>query len=142
EADGNAYVVGNTNSIDFPTIAATQGTLAGGRDAFVVKLPPNGTVLLFSSYLGGTADDFSESVTIDNRGGVYVVGETASTDFKLLNAFQPVFGGSFDGFITKLQDIQPPEIAAAFIEGKKLIIDGKGFENGATLLMDGGNKKK
>jgi len=142
EADGNAYVVGNTNSIDFPTIDATQGTLAGGRDAFVVKLPPNGAVLLFSSYLGGTADDFSESVTIDNRGGVYVVGETASTDFKLLNAFQPVFGGGFDGFITKLQDIQPPEIAAAFIEGKKLIIDGKGFENGANLLMDGEKQKK
>ena len=143
EADGNAYVVGNTNSIDFPTFDATQGTLAGGRDAFLVKLPSDGAVLLFSSYLGGAADDFSESVTIDNRGGVYVVGETASTDFKLLNAFQPVYGGGgFDGFITKFKDIQPPEIAAAFIEGKKLIIDGKGFENGAALLMDGERQRK
>ena len=142
ETDGTAYVVGNTNSIDFPTINATQGALAGDRDAFVVKLPPNGAVLLFSSYLGGTANDFSESVTIDNRGGVYVVGETASTDFKLVDAFQPVFGGGFDGFITKFKDIQPPEIASAFIEGKKLIIDGKGFENGAALLMDGERQKK
>jgi hypothetical protein len=143
EADGNAYLVGFTNSSDFPLVDATQGTLAGGRDAFVVKLPPDGSVLLFSTYLGGAADDFPEAVSIDNRGGVYVVGETASTDFKLLNAFQRVYGGGgFDGFITKLKDIQPPEIASAFIEGKKLIVDGKGFENGAALLMDGEKQKK
>ena len=142
EPGGNAYLVGFTNSSDFPTVDATQGVLAGGRDAFVIKLNPAGAVL-FSTYFGGAGDDFAEAMTIDNRGGIYIVGETASTDFKLLNAFQPVFGGGgWDAFVTKFKDIQPPEIASAFIEGKRLIIDGKGFENGAALLLDGEKQKK
>jgi hypothetical protein len=143
EPDGTVYYVGFTNSSDLPTVDAIQGTLAGARDAFVVKLNPAGTILLFSTYLGGAADDFPEAVTIVNRGGVYIVGETASTDFKVSNAFQSAYGGGgFDGFVTKLKDVQPPQIDSAFIEGKRLIIDGKGFENGAALLLDGEKQRK
>src|SRR5207247_6900179 len=55
---GNAYVIGWTNSTDFPTVNPMQAGNAGGNDAFVAKLNAAGTALVYSTYLGGTADDF------------------------------------------------------------------------------------
>ncbi len=82
---GNAYVLGQTSSTDFPTTAdAFQSTYGGGNsDAFVTKLNPTGSGLVFSSYLGGSGGDGSvgSGSGVDRFGNVYVFGLTSSTDF-------------------------------------------------------------
>jgi hypothetical protein len=87
---GNAYVVGATSSADFPTRNAFQPARRGGKDAFLSKLDPVGSSLVFSTYLGGTADDSANAVAVDAAGGVYIAGDTFSTDF-------PRYGGRLKG---------------------------------------------
>ncbi|HWY70444.1 MAG TPA: SBBP repeat-containing protein [Terriglobales bacterium] len=108
DSTGNAYVVGQTCSTDFPTKNAFQ-TFQGGLlpcDAFVTKLNPAGggsADLLYSTYLGGaTEEDHAENVTLDSSNLVYVVGQAGSPDFPTTSgAFQTKQGGVFDEFITK-----------------------------------------
>ncbi len=93
---GNAYVTGNTGSTDFPTTAgAFQTTYGGGEfDAFVTKLNPTGTALVYSTYLGGTGDDYGYGIAVDTAGNAYVTGVTDSTDFPTTaGAFQTTYGG-------------------------------------------------
>jgi hypothetical protein len=143
DADGIAYLVGFTRSADFPTMGALQGSLAGVVDAFVSKLNSTGTGLLFSTYLGGSGDEFAGALAVDGVGGVYVAGETSSLDFRLSNPVQPTFGGGeADAFVAKIIETAAPEITAAQINGKKLIVEGKRFDNRAELLMDGVVQKK
>jgi hypothetical protein len=106
DTSGNAYVTGFTSSYDFPvTPGAFQIAFHGGfSDAFVTKLNPAGSGLVYSTYLGGSGDDVGESITIDAAGNVYVTGYTSSIDFPVTpGAFQNTYGGGpDDGFITKL----------------------------------------
>jgi len=98
DASGNAYVTGFTSSTDFPTTAgAYRTTSSGNEDAFVFKLNSSG-VLVYSTYLGGSGDDYIVSLVVDKFGRVAVAGTTSSTDFPVTaNAFQSTFGG-FGGF--------------------------------------------
>ncbi len=106
DASGNAYLAGFTGSGDFPTENAFQNSFGGSFDAFVAKIDTNASginSLVLCSYLGGTADEKAYGVAIDNTGNnIYVVGQTSSNDFPLLNPEQPSFGGSFDAFIAKI----------------------------------------
>lgn len=103
DAAGRAYVTGYTDSPDFPVKNAAQPTLGGSTDAFVTKLNSSGTALVYSTYLGGTADDAGLSIAVDSGGRAYVSGGTNSPNFPTTaNALQPVAQGSFDGFVTKL----------------------------------------
>ncbi len=104
DSAGNAYVTGTTDSIDFPTsLTAAQGVSAGGTEAFVTKFDVTGTTPIYSTYLGGGANDVSNGITVDSTGAAYVTGNTASLDFPVVSAKQPVYGGGFsDAFVTKL----------------------------------------
>jgi uncharacterized protein (TIGR03437 family) len=104
DAKGSAYVVGQTNSADFPTSNAVQARPAGGLEGFVSKLSPDGSSLVFSTYLGGSGDDFARGVKVDKQGNVYVVGRTTSTDFPTTSdAWQKTFGGGVaNAFLVKL----------------------------------------
>ncbi len=100
---GNAYVVGKTFSNDLPIISAFQPVYGGpGGDAFVAKLSVAGDALVYSSYLGGTAQENAWAITVDNLSEVYIVGETVSADFPVANSAQPSKGGGVDAFITKI----------------------------------------
>ncbi len=105
DADGNAYVTGSTGSTDFPTATALQGTkgAGAGTDAFVTKLNPAGSALIYSTYLGGGGADVGRGVAVD-AGGAYVAGSTASTDFPTANAVQATkgAGATTDAFVSKL----------------------------------------
>ncbi|WP_226673453.1 SBBP repeat-containing protein [Rossellomorea aquimaris] len=101
DLSGNAYVSGNTSSTNFPTLNAFQGTFGGVQDAFITKVDPAGA-LIYSSYLGGSVSDSVSGLTTDSGGNVYVTGETSSTDFPTQNAFQGVYGGNVDAFVTKV----------------------------------------
>jgi hypothetical protein len=87
DAAGNAYIAGATSSTNFPVSAgAPQGTLGGNRDAFVAKLNPQGTTLLYATYIGGTDDEPGNSSSlagfaVDSAGNAYVYGTTRSTNF-------------------------------------------------------------
>ena len=103
DSDGNAYVTGATTSTNFPTVNPLQASSGGGFDAYVAKLNAAGSGLIYSTYLGGSGDDFGRGITVDSSGNVFVTGQTASTNFPLTsNSFQGVFGGSTDAFVAKV----------------------------------------
>jgi hypothetical protein len=102
DVSGNAYVTGYTNSADFPTVNPYQGTL-GVTDAFVTRLDPAGDTLSYSTYLGGSNGAMGYGIAVDVSGNAYVTGNTYSTDFPTVNAYQGTFGGGVvDAFVTKL----------------------------------------
>jgi hypothetical protein len=116
DSSRNAYVTGRTRSINFPTTpGAFQPTFGGGlHDAFVTKLNPAGSALVYSTYLGGNSDDQGWGIAVDTSGNAYVTGYTESTDFPTTTgAFQPTLGGgsgsgSNDAFVAKFVDDTPP----------------------------------
>ncbi|HEV8304104.1 MAG TPA: SBBP repeat-containing protein [Gemmatimonadales bacterium] len=104
DAAGNAYVTGRATSTDFPlTAGAVQTALAGGRDAYVAELNPSGSGLVYSTYLGGAADDEGADIGVDAAGNVYVAGTTESTNFPVTaGAVQPAPAGLVEAFVAKL----------------------------------------
>ncbi|PYR59427.1 MAG: hypothetical protein DMF91_14840 [Acidobacteria bacterium] len=81
DSGGNAYVTGVSYSADFPiTAGAFQATLRGGVDAFVVKLNPTGSALLYSTRYGGSSYDTGQAIAVDASGRAYVAGATYSMD--------------------------------------------------------------
>lgn len=103
DRSGNVYVLGNTGSTDLPTASPFQPTPAGDTDIFVAKLTPDGSTLIYSTYLGGTGNDTAWSIAVDDAGHAYVSGFTDSTDFPTTpHAVQPANGGGFDAFLAKL----------------------------------------
>lgn len=111
---GNAYVTGETFSIDFPTANPLQVANAGNGDLFVTKLNPAGSALVYSTYLGGSSfDGVASTIAIDRAGSAYVVGITSSTDFPVtLRAFQPGFGGgNTDYVVLKISPTNAPGIS-------------------------------
>jgi hypothetical protein len=109
DSNGNAYVTGFTQSSDFPTTTgAYQTSLATGgtQNAFVTKLSVDGSSLVYSTYLGGSADDWGWSIAVDSNFNAYVAGSTTSTNFPVLHSLTGqgsiASPGSPDAFVAKL----------------------------------------
>jgi hypothetical protein len=103
DANGDAHVTGWTNSTTFPTANALQTTNAGGIDAFVTVLNATGAGLLFSSYFGGSGNDYGYGIALDSAGNAYVGGQTSSSNFPTTAGANQRTPGS--GFALK---IDPP----------------------------------
>lgn len=100
---GNAYVTGMTGSTDFPTKNPYQpAAKGGGADAFVTQLAPSGSAAVFSTYLGGSGIDTGYAVAVLPGAGVYVGGDTGSTDFPTKGPLQTCHG-YLDGFVARLE---------------------------------------
>jgi len=99
---GNAYVTGWAASGAFPVVAPVQSTLAGAKDAFVAKLNPSGNALIYSTYLGGSANDSGNAIAVDAAGNAYVAGYTYSSNFPTLSAYQNSNHGPQNAFVAKL----------------------------------------
>lgn len=99
---GNTYVTGFTTSTNFPTTNAFQTNYTGGDDAFVVKIAPGGTNLVYATYLGGSGSDRGQSIVADESGFAYITGYTFSTNFPNANVLQTTNNGSADAFVTRL----------------------------------------
>ncbi|MEW5979977.1 MAG: SBBP repeat-containing protein [Acidobacteriota bacterium] len=110
DASGAAYVTGRTFSTNFPLVSPVQAAFGGSRDAFVAKIYPSGSALLFSSYLGGTGVDQAHGLALGSAGDLIVTGATDSTDFPLVSPLQASYGGGFDGFVSRLST--PPVLSA------------------------------
>lgn len=102
-ANGEVVVTGKTRSDDIDTVNAAQPTYGGGEDSFAARLNATATALVYWTYLGGSGVDSGSGVAIGDDGAAYIVGETRSEDFPVLNAYQPTFGGGLrDGFLVRL----------------------------------------
>ena len=119
DASGNAYVMGETNSTDFPTASPFQASHAGGiNDVFVTKLNPTGSALVYSTYLGGSGADSGFRIAVDASGNAYLAGETRSTNFPTASPFQASFGGGTnDGFVTKLNAAGSALVYSTYLGG-------------------------
>jgi hypothetical protein len=102
DSTSSAYVTGSTGSNNFPTKNAFQATLRGANNAFVTRISPSGSALVYSTYLGGSTGDGSSGVAVDSAGNAYVTGWTGSTDFPTMNPLQPANGGGIDAFVAKM----------------------------------------
>lgn len=103
DKSNNAYVVGTTTSIGFPTTSnAQQPAIGKAGDAFFSKLDSVGQNLLYSTFLGGVSLDNGNAVTIDAAGDLFLVGSTASSDFPVTaGAFQTTQNSLSDAFVAK-----------------------------------------
>ncbi|HZT60121.1 MAG TPA: SBBP repeat-containing protein, partial [Pyrinomonadaceae bacterium] len=135
DSSGDAYVTGNTLSTNFPLANPVQNKNAGGSlgmDAFVTKLNASGSALIYSTYLGGNGDDQGNGIALDSSGNAYVAGNTASTDFPTVNAFQKNFGGgTSDAFVTKLNASGSALIYSTYLGGS-----GSQSETGNAIAVD------
>jgi len=121
---GNAYVAGQTSSTDFPVTPGAFQTISTG--AFVTKLNPTGTALVYSTYLGGSGTSSGggtpNAITVDTAGNVYVTGQTYSTDFPVTpGAFQTTnhaaANQSSNAFITKLNPTGTALVYSTYLGG-------------------------
>jgi hypothetical protein len=129
---GNAYVTGYTTSTDFPTASPIQSTYGGNGDAFVTKVNPSGSALVYSTYLGGTQVDTGNGITVDSLGSAYVTGSTNSTNFPLATPLQATNGGdagSYDVFMTRLNGSGSALLYSTYL-------GGTGNDNGFAIAVD------
>lgn len=170
DASGDAYITGTTNSNAFPTSpTAFQKSLHGsggqeyypafgfplvGGDAFVSKLNPTATALLYSTFVGGTGDDVATTIALDGLGNAYIGGYTLSYDYPTTTgALKSSFSGAEgqneffiegDGFITKLNPSGSALVYSTYVGGSGddciagLTVDGSGdvFATGNTTSPD------
>ncbi|MCZ6675864.1 MAG: SBBP repeat-containing protein [Candidatus Poribacteria bacterium] len=129
DSSGNAYVMGATESTNFPTQGPFQGSHAGGDfDVFITKFNSSGSSLTYSTYLGGNDDDgafpmaqLTTGIAIDSSGNAYVTGMTRSTNFPLQNEFQSTHaGGTEDIFVTKLNSSGNALLYSTYLGGNGL----------------------
>jgi hypothetical protein len=129
DTDGNAYVAGSASSADFPTTpgafhSTKNGPGGSGGGAFVTKLNPTGTALVYSTFLGGTSPgaDTAAGIAVDSSGSAYIAGYNASTDFPTTpGAFQRVNNDVVYGtsFVTKLNPTGTALLYATYLGGSR-----------------------
>jgi hypothetical protein len=141
DASGNAYVTGRTSSTNFPTTNALQSTLAGDENAFVTKINPTGSALVYSTYLGGNEDDSGNGIAVDASGNAYVTGATGSTNFPTTaGAFQTALAGSENAFLSKINATGSALVYSTYLGGNEddsgngiaLDASGNAYVTGAT----------
>lgn len=98
--DGSCYVIGSTESSDFPTQNAYNSTYSGDKDTFLAKFSSSGS-LLWSTYFGGASRDGASGITVASDDSCYVTGITFSSDFPLLNAYNSTYRLEGDAFVGK-----------------------------------------
>src|SRR5438552_2151988 len=140
DSAGNAYVTGYAGSTDFPTTrGAFQTTFGGGADAFVTKLNPSGSGIVYSTYLGGRSYDGSRAIAVDADGNAYVTGLTRSWDFPTTaGAFQADHNSCRDDemdlnddvFVVKLDPTGSGLIYSTYLGGAERDI-------GTSIAVDG-----
>jgi K319-like protein/beta-propeller repeat-containing protein len=129
DTEGNSYITGYTLSTNFPTTSGVYETSKGTfySDAFITKLNPSGTGLIFSTYLGGSDTDRGHDIAVDNSGYIYIAGHVVTSsatigafDFPVTDgAFQTVQGGRGDWFVAKLNPSGSDLIYATYLGGDR-----------------------
>jgi hypothetical protein len=134
DAAGSAYVTGLLLSFDFPrTPAAFDKRYNGHYDAFVTKLSPDGSGLVYSTFLGGDNWDVGSAVAVDGDGNAYITGYTSSPNFPTTpGALDATFDGgpASDVFVAQLNETGSTLRYSTFMGG------GSGWDYGAAIALD------
>jgi hypothetical protein len=130
DSAGNAYVAGMTGP-GFPTTpGAFQTTFGGGDwDAFVTKLNPTGSALVYATFLGGSGEDSGSGIALDSSGDAYVTGWTGSTNFPMKGPLQPAYSGDVDAFVS---EFNPSGSALVY----STYLGGSGVDEGTGIAVD------
>lgn len=113
-------------------------TAANTTDCFVAKINSTGTAFIYSTYLGGIAQDSAVSIAADAYGNAFVGGISNSPDFPVTpGAYQTIAAKSFTGIVVRIADPVSPRIESVSSKGKKLVVSGEGFDRGAVITMNG-----
>lgn len=136
DAAGNVYLTGHTDSTDFPTTPGSfQTTNQGMYDGYVTKITPNGSAIMWSTYLGGSYGDEAHDLALDPQGNIYLTGWTASDNFPTLNPFQStVRDVSGDAFVTKMNPSGTGIIYSTYLGGNNP--PGPGEDRGKGIVVD------
>ncbi|MCP4214936.1 MAG: BACON domain-containing protein [bacterium] len=110
-------LTGNTGSSNFPVNNAYQPSRGGGTDGFVAVFSEDLSEHIYGTYMGGSSNDRSHQIFVDNAGYIYISGRTASGNFPVQNAWQPVHGGGDDGFIAKLHPDCSDVVFSSYLGG-------------------------
>ncbi|MEL6675754.1 MAG: PKD domain-containing protein [Bacteroidota bacterium] len=119
---GHAYaggiLFGGNIDGDYPLIGAYQSVFGGGsREVTISKISPDGTNMVYSTYLGGLLDDQPHSMVVSESGELVVMGRTNSPDFPTFNAYDPSHNGQFDIFVARFTANGQNLIGSTFIGG-------------------------
>jgi beta-propeller repeat-containing protein len=155
DAAGSAYITGQTKSSNFPTTAGAFDRTFNidtcprcgidQEDAFVLKLNPAGSALVYSTFLGGFNMDDGMAIAVDAAGNAYVAGETEAVNFPTTaNAFDRTINGAFDTFVTKLNATGSALVYSTYLGGSavefpsRVAVDAAGnlFIAGSTSSTD------
>jgi hypothetical protein len=142
DSAGEAFITGSTQSINtpgcsgcanFPTASPFQaaGSGFGTADAFVTKLAASGSALVYSTYLGGSANDHGMAIALDSAGEAFVTGYTSSSNFPLASPLQAALGGATatNSFVTKLNAAGSALVYSTYLGGKQI-------EEAAAIAVD------
>ena len=146
DSTGRAFIAGYTNSANYPTANAYQGANAGGWDAFVTGLAANGATLYYSTYIGGTGDEFAygAAISVDsaapNHSCVYLTGATSSADLPTKTpaagvAYQSIIAGNYDGFVLKMD----PALVGVNTLVYSTYLGGEDYDAGNAVVVDSAN---
>jgi hypothetical protein len=146
DSSGSTYVTGGTQSTDFPVVNPLQATLNGANNAFVAKLNPGGSALVYSTYLGGSGNpgNSASGIAVDSSGNAYVTGYTYSTDFPTVNPLQANYAGGSDAFVAKLNAAGSALVYSTYLggseqdEGNGIAVDSSGnaYVTGTTQSLN------
>jgi hypothetical protein len=131
DSAGNAYLTGQAESTNFPTLDPWQAAYGGGRsDAFVTKINSTGSAFIYSTYLGGRGVDVAYSIAVDSAGNAYVAGSTTSHNFPTANPLQATNAGGSDAFVTKINSTGSGLVYSTYL-------GGSGNDSGNNIAVDG-----
>jgi hypothetical protein len=125
DSAGSAYVTGTTLSTEamgFPVIVGPRLTHNGYYDAFVAKVNPAGTALVYAGYIGGSGFDLGTGIAVDSAGNAYVTGYTESTEASFPVTGGPDLsynGGASDAFVAKVNAAGTALVYAGYIGGSR-----------------------
>jgi hypothetical protein len=140
DADGFAYVVGQTSSPAFPvTPGAFDTQSSGSLGGFAAKLNPLGSGLVYSTFLEGIGSEYAYDVAIDASGSAYVVGLTTSSDFPVTaGAYDGTYGGGQDGFLTKVSPAGDSLAYSTFLGGAaEEVVNGVAVDASGSAFVAG-----
>lgn len=137
---GFIYLAGSTTSSDFPTRpGAFDMDLNGGYDAFIAKLTPDGSALVYSTFIGGTGDESVSAIEVVQTGEVLIVGKTASIDFPTTSgAFDTSYNGNGDAFVLRLNVDATDLVWSTFVGGVEMdVAHGISLDNQDNVYLSG-----
>jgi hypothetical protein len=136
DGSGNAYVTGKTGSdqTTFPVVSGPDQTFNGNTDAFVAKVNPSGSALIYCGYIGGSDADAGQGIAVDSYSNAYVTGLTHSdqTTFPVIAGPDQTYNGNYDAFVAKVNAAGTALIYCGYIGGSSddfssgIKVDGSG----------------